>query len=52
MIKNIGIQRHIDKLGRIVIPIEWRKLLGVEIGEKLEISMNENRELIIKKIDP
>ena len=33
-----GIIRSIDRLGRIVIPIEFRKLLGISSDSELEIS--------------
>ncbi len=35
--KNIGIVRRVDDLGRIVIPKEIRRGLCVEEGEALEI---------------
>ena len=43
-----GITRKIDELGRIVIPKEIRKNLGIRDGEALEISTN-NDEIILKK---
>jgi len=30
--------RYVDRLGRIVIPIEWRRRLGVETEEPVEIT--------------
>lgn len=35
--KATGIVRHIDDLGRVVIPRELRKKLGIKEGEPLEI---------------
>jgi AbrB family looped-hinge helix DNA binding protein len=35
-----GIVRKIDDLGRIVIPAEMRRVLGVQEGDELEISLN------------
>lgn len=35
--KATGIIRHIDDLGRVVIPRELRKKLGIKEGEPLEI---------------
>ena len=48
MVKNtskelsLGIERHIDDLGRIVIPKEMRNKLNFEKNEKLSISLFEN----------
>ena len=35
-----GIVRKIDDLGRIVIPAEMRRVLGVQEGDELEITLN------------
>jgi transcriptional pleiotropic regulator of transition state genes len=40
--------RKIDELGRIVIPIDIRRKLGVNNGESLEISL-QNDTVILKK---
>ena len=45
---NSGIIRKIDELGRIVIPIEIRKILNINVGENLEFIVNDNN-IIIKK---
>ena len=37
---NTGIVRKIDDLGRVVIPAEMRRTLGVEEGDQLEIALN------------
>jgi AbrB family looped-hinge helix DNA binding protein len=34
---------HIDKHGRIVIPAEYRKELGVECGDKVLLHMKDGR---------
>ena len=34
-----GVVRKIDKLGRIVIPAEFRKSLGIEVEEDVEIML-------------
>ena len=41
-----GIEREIDRLGRVVIPIEFRKKLGIEFNSKVLISLS-NGEIII-----
>ena len=38
--KSIGIVRKIDELGRIVLPVELRKTLGIEIKDSLEICVD------------
>lgn len=38
--KASGIIRRVDNLGRIVIPIEIRRALSIEIKDPLEISLN------------
>ena len=43
-----GIVRKVDGLGRIVIPIEFRKMLGIEINDPVEIFMIRDG-LYIKK---
>ncbi len=37
---HTGIVRKIDDLGRVVIPAEFRRVLGVEEGDELEISLD------------
>ena len=42
--KEIGIIRMLDRMGRIVIPKEFRKQLGMENEvDSFEITMEENR---------
>lgn len=47
--KTTGITRRIDELGRIVIPKELRKNLHIKNGEMLEIFLNNQDEIILKK---
>lgn len=35
--KSVGIVRRVDKLGRIVLPIELRRTLGINIDDPMEI---------------
>ena len=46
--KNTGIVRNIDELGRIVIPKEIRKCLEIETNDPLEISAVDGRIIIQK----
>lgn len=50
MEKN-GIIRRIDDLGRIVIPREYRRLHGIDLGDPMEITALENGEIVIRKAD-
>ena len=46
--KSTGVVRRIDELGRIVIPKEIRRNLGIRDGENIEI-FSENDSIILKK---
>ena len=46
--KATGIVRRIDELGRVVIPKELRRTLGIQEGDPLEISA-ENGEIAMRK---
>lgn len=43
-----GIVRYLDELGRLVIPKEIRRSLGVKEGDGLEIFISEDGELILR----
>ena len=47
--KATGIIRRIDELGRIVIPKEIRKKLKINEGENIEIYIDEEEKIILKK---
>lgn len=49
--KNTGVVRRIDDLGRIVIPKEIRKNLRIKDGESLEIFLNSDN-IVLKKYSP
>lgn len=49
--KSTGIVRKVDELGRVVLPIELRRTLGIEIKDALEIYVDENT-IILKKYEP
>ena len=51
MMKSIGIVRRVDELGRIVLPIELRKTLNIDIKDSLEIYVDEDK-VILKKYEP
>ena len=47
--KATGVVRRIDDLGRIIIPKEIRKTLRLKNGENLEIFVDENENIILRK---
>ena len=49
--KSTGIVRKIDDLGRIVLPIEQRRILEIGDRDSLEIFIEDNM-LILKKYPP
>ena len=48
ILKNTGVIRRVDELGRIVIPKEIRRNLGIREGECLEFFIN-NDQIILQK---
>ena len=50
--KATGIVRRIDELGRIVIPKEIRRTLGIREGTPIEIFTDREGEVILKKYSP
>ncbi|MDI9413365.1 MAG: AbrB/MazE/SpoVT family DNA-binding domain-containing protein [Bacillota bacterium] len=40
---DIGIARGVDDLGRVVIPIELRRSMGIKVGDKLAITAEQGR---------
>ncbi|KGR76557.1 AbrB/MazE/SpoVT family DNA-binding domain-containing protein [Ureibacillus manganicus] len=49
--KSTGIVRKVDELGRVVIPIELRRTLGIAEKDALEIYVDDDR-IILKKYMP
>lgn len=51
--KAIGIIRRIDDLGRVAIPKEIRREMGIKEGEPIEIYISKQTgEIILKKYEP
>jgi len=51
-LKATGIVRRIDDLGRVVIPKEIRRTLRIREGDTLEIFVDREGEVILKKYSP
>jgi len=49
--KSTGIVRKVDELGRVVIPIELRRTLGIDVKDSLEIYVDGNI-IMLKKYEP
>lgn len=49
LVKATGVVRRIDDLGRIVIPIEIRRTMNIRDGDPLEIFVDKDGEVILKK---
>lgn len=46
--KRTGIRRKVDDLGRVVIPASMRKSLGIGVGDEVEISVDDDRLMLVK----
>ena len=49
--KSTGIVRKVDELGRIVLPIELRRTLGIEEKDRIEIFV-DGESIILRKYQP
>ena len=49
--KAIGVVRKVDELGRIVIPVELRRNLGIEILDSAEFFVDGDA-IVLKKYSP
>lgn len=47
--KNTGIIRHIDDLGRVMLPKEIRRTLRIREGDAMEIWVDENDGVVFRK---
>jgi transcriptional pleiotropic regulator of transition state genes len=49
--KNTGVVRRIDELGRVVVPSELRRVFSLREGDELEISVEGDRIILQKRQD-
>ena len=49
--KSTGIIRKVDELGRIVLPIELRRTMGIQIKDPVEIFVDKEY-IMLKKYEP
>lgn len=50
MLTAQGTARRIDALGRVVVPAEMRKLLGIREGDLLDIHLDDHR-IVMARIE-
>lgn len=50
-LKSTGIVRKVDELGRVVLPIELRRTLGIAEKDALEIYV-DGESIVLKKYEP
>lgn len=47
--KDTGVVRRLDELGRITLPIELRKTMGLEEKDAMHIFVEDNRIILAKE---
>jgi len=50
-LKATGIVRKVDELGRVVLPIELRRTLGIDVKDPLEIFV-DGECVILRRYEP
>ena len=46
---SCGMVRKVDELGRVVVPKEMRRVLGIKPGSSIEMSIDVNNNVVLKK---
>ncbi|NCB48310.1 MAG: AbrB/MazE/SpoVT family DNA-binding domain-containing protein [Clostridia bacterium] len=46
---SCGMVRKVDELGRVVIPKEMRRILNIKTGSSIEMIINDENEVVLKK---
>lgn len=49
--KSVGMVRKVDELGRIVLPIELRRTLEIDVKDPLEIFV-DGKQIVLQKYQP
>lgn len=49
--KSTGIVRKVDELGRVVLPIELRRSMNINVKDSMEIFVDDDK-VILKKYEP
>ena len=48
---DVGVVRKVDDLGRIVIPMEYRRTLGIHVKDPISISIEGDRIILERHRD-
>jgi transcriptional pleiotropic regulator of transition state genes len=51
-VRPAGFVRHIDPLGRVVLPVEWRRAFDVGPGAPMEIIPGKDGSLVLQRYVP
>jgi len=51
IMKATGVVRKVDELGRIVLPIELRRTMNIDVKDAIEMFV-DNETIILKKYEP
>ena len=46
---SVVFERKVDELGRIVIPLDLRRLIGLKSGDTINITLGDGKIVIEKK---
>ncbi|WP_024833805.1 AbrB/MazE/SpoVT family DNA-binding domain-containing protein [Ruminiclostridium josui] len=49
--KSTGIVRKVDNLGRVVLPVEIRRTMGIDLKDPIEVFV-DGQSIILKKYEP
>jgi transcriptional pleiotropic regulator of transition state genes len=50
VMKLSGIARKVDDLGRVVLPVEMRRALGLSAGDEVDISLDD-AAIVMRKVE-
>ena len=51
-LKDTGIVRKVDELGRVVLPLEMRRSIGIEEKDALSVLLDsENNSIVLKPVE-
>ena len=51
MLETTGFVRRVDELGRVVLPKELRRRLGIADGDSVEISIDGDQVVLVRHIE-